>query len=61
MVFNGPFAQMIDEGLYHIAAGFSQLFSSAELGGVAFHEVGIESVLADQQTEAIAKPRLAIV
>lgn len=60
MVFYGPFAEVIDEGFDHIAAGGSQLFGSAELGGIAFHEVGIELVVADKQAEAIAQPRLAI-
>lgn len=60
MVFNGPFAQMIDEGLDHIAAGLSQLFSSAELGGIALHQIRVELVLADQQAETIAEAWLAI-
>ncbi|MHB8617569.1 MAG: hypothetical protein ACYC93_16050 [Candidatus Acidiferrales bacterium] len=60
-ILKGPFGEVVDERLDHIAAGGSQLFGSAELGGIAFHEIGIELVLADQQAEAIAKPRLAIV
>ncbi|MHB8617595.1 MAG: hypothetical protein ACYC93_16180 [Candidatus Acidiferrales bacterium] len=59
-ILKGPFGEVVDEGLDHVAAGSSQLFSFAELGGIAFHETGIELVLADQQAETIAKPRLAI-
>lgn len=61
VVFAGPFSEVIDEGFDHIPAGASQLFGSAELSGIALHEMGIELVLADQEAQAIAQPRLGTV
>src|SRR5579872_4928896 len=59
-ILDSTFGEVVDEGFDHIAAGRSQFFGSTELSGIAFHEIGVELVLADQQAETIAKPRLAI-
>ena len=42
-----------------VTAGFFQGLCTTEIGGVSFHEVGIEVVLAYQQAKLIAQPGLA--
>ena len=60
-IFGGALGQVVDEGFDLISAGISQGGGAAVIGGIGLHEAGIEVVLADQQAEAVAEARLAVV
>ena len=53
-IFLGECRELSDKGFNQVTAGFFQGLCTAEIGGVSFHEVGIEIVLADQQAKLIA-------
>src|SRR5712692_11535489 len=59
-VLGGPLGQVVDESLDQVAAGFAQHSRSAVVSGVEFDLGGVELMLADELTEAIAEPGLAI-
>jgi len=59
-IFRGTLGKVVDEGLDLVPVGISQSGSFAEVGGVGLHEAGFQMVLTDQQAEAIAEPRLAV-
>ncbi len=40
-----------------LARGLAQSLGAAEIGGVRLNEVGVELMLADQLTKAVANPR----
>ena len=60
-VLGSPFGQVVDEGFDLISAGIAKVASAAVIGGIGFHEVGIELMLADQQAETITQARLTVV
>jgi hypothetical protein len=49
-----------DEGLDLSSAGIAKDRGSAIISGIGLHEARIEAVLADQEAELVAKPRLTI-
>ncbi len=49
---------MRNEGFDQISAGILDRFGTAEMGSVSFDQIGIEVVLADQEAELIAEPRM---
>jgi len=51
---------MGNKGFDQFTAGTAQRFRAAEVRGVCLDEIGIEVVLANQEAELIAKPRLAV-
>jgi len=59
-VFGGPFSQVVDESLDQVSAGLPQHSGSAVVSGVKFDQGGVELMLADKLTEAVAESRLAI-
>ena len=59
-IFGGALGQIVDEGFDLISAGISQGGGAAVVGGIGLHEASIELVLADQQAEAVAEARLAV-
>ena len=59
-IFGGALGQIVDEGFDLISAGISQGGGSAVVGGIGLHEASIELVLANQQAEAVAEARLAV-
>jgi hypothetical protein len=60
-IFRGAHGQIVNEVFDLLSAGLSQGGSSTVVSGVGFHESSIEVVLADQQAEAVAETRLAVV
>jgi hypothetical protein len=60
-ILGGALGQIVNEGFDLISVGIPQGRGSAVVGGIGLHEASIESVLADQQTEAVAEARLAVV
>src|SRR6266481_3310938 len=58
-VFFGPVGQVLDKILDLGAGGFLQGLGAAEIDRVAFYEFGIEAVLTDELTEAVADARAA--
>ena len=60
-ILGGSLCQVVDEGLDRFAAGVTEGWSAAVVGGIGLHEGGIELVLADQQAETIAQARLTVV
>src|SRR5689334_6049877 len=59
-IFGGPIAQVRNEVFNLLSGGIPQVRSTAGIGGIGFHEIGIELMLADQNAEAIAKARVSI-
>ena len=60
-IFLGKCRELGDEGFNQVTAGFPQGLCATEIGGVSFHEVGIEIVLSDQQAELIAQSGVPVV
>ena len=60
-VFLGPVGQVRDKTFDLFAGGLAEGFGAAEIDGVGLDEVGIELVLADQLTEAVANLGAAVV
>jgi hypothetical protein len=60
-VFVSPICKVADERFNLISGGVAERGYSAVISGVGFHETGVESVLADQEAEAVAQTRLTIV
>jgi hypothetical protein len=51
------FAQVLDESFDLLSAGIVKSGSSTIIGGVGFHQSGIELMLSNQQAEAVAETR----
>ena len=60
-IFGGALSQIVDKGFDLISAGISQGGGTAAVSCVGLHEARVELVLADQQAEAVAEARLAVV
>jgi hypothetical protein len=60
-VFLGSVGQVRYEAFDLLAGGFAESLGAAEIDGVGLHQVGVELVLADQLTEAVADLRAAVV
>jgi hypothetical protein len=58
-IFLGKCRELCDEGFDRLSAGFPQGLCATEIGGVSFHEAGIEVVLAYQQAKLIAQAGLS--
>jgi hypothetical protein len=56
-ILGGTFGQVIDEGFDLLSAGIVKGRSSAIIGGIRFHESGIELMLANQKTETVTETR----
>ena len=56
----GSCSELIDERFDQIAAGFAEFLGAAEISGVAFYEIWVELILANQEAESIAKARLTV-
>ena len=56
----GECRELSDKRFNQVTAGFFQGLCTAEIGGVSFHEVGIEVVLTDQQAKSVPQSRLVI-
>ena len=51
---------MGNKGFDRFTAGFAERFGTAEVRRVGFHEIWIESELADQEAELISESRLRL-
>jgi len=51
---------MRDEGFDQVTAGALQGFGTAEVGGISFHEVWIEIVLANEQAKLVPESGLSV-
>ena len=60
-IFGGALGQIVDKGFDLISAGISQGGGATVVGGIGLHEASIKLVLANQQAEAVAEARLAVV
>src|ERR1019366_4422479 len=60
-VFGGALGQIVDEAFDLIPAGLPEGGSSAVIGRIGLHKTSIELVLTNQQAEAVAEARLAVV
>jgi outer membrane translocation and assembly module TamA len=59
-ISRGQFGEVGDEGLDQIPAGLTEFLGATEISGITLDQAGIKLMLADQQTESITQPRLAI-
>src|ERR1700730_8956556 len=59
-IVRGSFGQMVDKCFDLLATCIAQGGGSAVIGGVGLYQTGVEPVLADQEAEAVAEPRLAV-
>ena len=60
MIFRRPVSKIRNERFNLFASGISQVRGTAGVGGISFDEIGIEVMLTDQKTEAIAEARVSI-
>jgi hypothetical protein len=56
----GANGQIVNEGFDLLSAGISQSGGPAVVSGIGLHEASIEMVLANQEAEAVAEARLAV-
>ena len=54
-IVSGAFGQVIDKGFDLLSAGIVKGRSPAVIGGIRFHQRGIELMLTNQKAEAISK------
>ena len=59
-ILNGPFGQMVDEGLDRFPAGVAQRRGAAVVSGINFYEASVEPMLADQKAETITQTGLTV-
>src|SRR5215472_1876164 len=59
-VFRRLLGQRVYERLDQLTASLAEFLSAAEVCGIAFDQRWIELMVADQQTQTIAKARLAV-
>jgi hypothetical protein len=59
-IFGGALSQIVDEGFDLLSAGISQGRGATVVGCIGLDEASIQLMLADQEAEAIAETRLAV-
>src|SRR6266567_826168 len=52
-----PVGEMSDEAFDPLARGFAHSFRATEIDGVSFHQLRVESVLANNLTQTVANAR----
>jgi hypothetical protein len=59
-VFGGPIAHVRNEGFDLLTRGIPQVGSTTGIGGLSFHQISIELMLADQKAKPLAETTVAV-